>query len=172
MKKIIQILSASVMLALTGCTFTREQTTINTPAVFDVSTNAVGLLATNLVSPASVKQVTVKERLLLPEGYMLSQENDVFGIDVSLTSASSTLPNVRLGNFHNSLRLVPTSTNQIYAPKFTVSGSVDSKAAPFWNKMSGAFTSGDTAVGQLQDTNGPQNSATAIDPGVPNSQQK
>jgi len=97
MKKTIRTLLAvgllSAVLLQTGCALTRETTTINTPAVYNVSKDASGVLQTNLVSAASTTSTVKKERLYLPEGYALMMEDDMFGMKIEMTSASSTLPN-------------------------------------------------------------------------------
>ncbi len=147
------VLAAALAVFGAGC-ITRSTTTINTPAVYNVSTNAAGLLASNLVSAASVVTKVEKERMFLPTGYAVFTESDIYGFDAEMTSLSSTLPNVKLGIAHNSIRWIPTSTNQLYAASMSESGNVNNKAVPFYMAMSGQFTAGPTFVSQGTDTNG------------------
>jgi len=173
MKIMLAAVAALAVSLMTGCVYTRSTTQINTPAVYSIGTGTNGITTTNLVEPAKVTTVTKKERIWLPEGYAFFQESDTYGINITMTSASSSLPNIKAGVNHESLRWVPTGTNQIYAPPLTASGSVDNKAVPFWMSSKGQFTSGQTAVTQATDTNGVTGaSATAIVPGTPATQQK
>ena len=153
---------------LTGCmTFTSEK--IYTPAVYQVSTNAAGILATNLISPA--KLTTKKQRTLIPDGYALFIESDMYGGDFEFASASSQYPNIKFGINHSSERWVPTATNKLYAATMAVTGSIDNKAVPFWMSAKGAFTTGDSYVQDGNDTNGnPHVMIQTIVPGTPNNQ--
>jgi hypothetical protein len=178
MKNMLQIIALAGIVAagslLAGCELTKSQTTINTPAVYNVTKDATGAVQTNLVSPASVTSEVKKERLWLPDGYALMLEQDLVGIDVECSSPSSAtaLPNVKFGQVHGSQRWLPTSTNQIYAPSLSVSGSADNKAVPFWVSNKGAFTSGNARTTQETDTNGVSSENSAIVPGTPAGQQK
>lgn len=140
-------------LLLTGC-FQVRRTQIITPAVFQVGTNTVGTLVTNCVTPEQIQTVTEKERLFVPKGYALFTEEDVYGVSVTLSGYSSTLPNVKAGFDHASLRLIPTSTNQLYAASMSESGGMQNKAVPFWFGLNGQFTTGPQFVNQGADTNG------------------
>lgn len=151
-------------LLFTGCTLERRVTTINTPAVYD--------LHSNLVTAATSKTVTEKERLWLPEGYVLMTEDDMFGIKVEMTSQSSALPNIIAGEHHGSLTWVPTSTNQMYAASISKQGSIDNKAVPFWMSSKAGITFGNAFITQNADTNAtPQSTAGASVPGTPAPQQ-
>jgi hypothetical protein len=161
------MLAAGVISLATGCTFTRETTTINTPALYNVSKDVSGALQTNLVAPASVATTVRKERLQLPNGYALLLEDDMFGMKLEMTSLSSTLPNLIMGQHHGSARWIPTSTNQLYAASMAVDGSIDNKAVPFWMSSKGTFTAGPVSATQTTDTNGVSSSVSAIVPGTP-----
>lgn len=162
-KTILVLATASLM--LTGCTLERRVTTINTPAVYD--------LHSNLVTAATSKTVTERERLWLPEGYVLMTEDDMFGIKVEMTSQSSALPNIIAGEHHGSLTWVPTSTNQMYAASISKQGSIDNKAVPFWMSSKAGITFGNAFITQNADTNAiPQSTAGASIPGTPTPQQQ
>ena len=174
--KQIRLIGAAVLalaaVCFSGCALTRSQTTINTPAVYNITPGTNGVPQTNLVSAASVKTEIRKERLWLPDGYAFMQEDDLFGIDITMTSASSSLPNIKMGSHHGSQRWFPTATNKLYAASVSASGSVDNKAVPFWISEKGQFTAGDAHVSNVTDTNGTSADAGMIVPGTPNNQQK
>jgi hypothetical protein len=155
---------------LTGCSITTQHTTINTPAVYNVAKDATGAWSTNLVSAASVTTSDKKERLWLPEGYALLVEDDMWGIDLEMTSPSSQLPNIKSGIHHGSMRWLPTSTNQLYAASMSASGTIDNKAVPFLMAAQGQFTAGNAHVANATSTNGISADAGAIVPGTPNTQ--
>jgi len=136
----------------TGCTITRDRTTINTPAVYNVTCDANGRLQTNLVSAASVSTQVHKDRLWLPEGYNFTVEQDVFGINVTPFDPTSTSAKVQAGVISTRARWTPTSTNNLFAPPITDQVDVDNKAIPFWLRASGQFTSGQVSSSQ-SDTN-------------------
>jgi len=178
MKKMFSSIGvAAIVLAtaifITGCmTFKKEQTTVNNPAVYNIVPGTNGVAQTKQVSPASVVTSTKMERTWLPENYAFMQEDDMFGIDITMTSASSSLPNIKAGTHHGSMRWLPTSTNKLYAASMSASGSVDNKAVPFWVSEKGQFTAGDAHVSNVTDTNGTSADAGMIVPGTPNTQQK
>ena len=151
-----------VLLACTGC-FTVSKTTIVTPAVFNVSKDASGALATNQVA-ASSTTTTHKARTFLPDGYALMGEEDVYGFSATLSSYSSTFPNVKLGLSHSTFRLIPTSTNAIYAPNISEAGQMNNKAVPFFFGLNGQFASGSAFVSQATGTNGPAIISTTVIP--------
>lgn len=140
------------LLLSAGCTMTREKTTINTPAVYNVTKDASGALQTNLVSAASVTTQIHKERMWLPDGYNLTLEQDVFGINVTPLDPSSTSAKVQAGVVSTRARWTPTATNNLFSPPITDQVDVDNKAIPFWLRASGQFTSGQVSSSQ-SDTN-------------------
>lgn len=173
MKKLLTFVTVlGLAVIITGCTYTRSTTTIQTPAVYQVSTNSAGVVSTNLVAPATTQTVTKKDRIFLPEGYILSQESDVYGIDVAANSSSTGTPEVKAGISHLSQRWVPTSTNDLHAPTVALAGSVNNKAIPFWMSANATFNTGAAQSSQGSDTNGPTTVSGAIAPGTPLNQTK
>ena len=169
--KILSVLTVTglALLALgTGC-MTFNRTSINTPAVFEVATNAAGVVTTNEVAPATSK--VTKERTFLPDNYALFMESDLYGGEFSFATASSPYPNVKVGINHTAMRWIPTSTNELHAPRLASTGNVNNKAVPFWMLINGSFQSGDLYLNQGTDTNGdPSITITAIRPGTPTNQ--
>lgn len=157
------------MLAFTsGCALTREQTTINTPAVYSIGKDAGGNPQTNLVSAASVSKSVKKERLWLPDGYAMDFVQSGYGVHFAAVDKQTGNPgDIKAGTWYSSQRWTPTSTNVLYAPAMSSSGKIGNKM-PFTLTGSANFTSGPAQV-QSSDTN---TEAGAIVPGTPNGQQK
>ena len=132
-------------------------------------TNAAGVVTTNEVAPATSK--VTKERTFLPDNYALFMESDLYGGEFSFATASSPYPNVKVGINHTAMRWIPTSTNELHAPRLASTGNVNNKAVPFWMLINGSFQSGDLYLNQGTDTNGdPSITITAIRPGTPTNQ--
>jgi len=156
MKKLLSSLFAvSLVVSITGC-YTRETITVNTPAVYALTGS------TNVITPAKTVTTVTKARLFLPDGYALLGEEDVYGFAATLSSYSSTFPNVKLGLNHSTFRLIPTSTNAIYAPNISEAGGLQNKAVPFWFGLNGQFASGNAYVNQGSGTNSAITSTAVI----------
>ena len=166
MKRILTpILAIVTVLAglacLPGCAFKKATVTINTPAVYNVAPGANGALQTNLVSAASVTTKVEKERIWMPEGYAVLHNTVMYGVQVSMTDATTQTPKVQAGFVDDSWRWIPTGTNPMYAAPISSSGTLKNTGVPFAIGGTAAFTAGNMRV--VQDTN----TATAIVPGVP-----
>jgi hypothetical protein len=151
-----------LLFLLPACAFQRGTTTIQTPAVYNVSPDAAGHLQTNLVSAASITTRVEKERLWLPPGYAVLHNTVMYGIDVAATDATTQTPKIKLGFADDSWRWIPTASNALYAAPITSSGTIHQSGIPFAVSGTAAFTAGSVSV--MQGTN---STATAIVPGTP-----
>ena len=159
-------LADSLVMALAGCSMTRERMTISTPAVYAITTDAGGAVHSNLVSAATVTNRVKKERIWLPEGYALRLEQDVWGINVTPYDPTSQSAKVQAGVIATRATWLPSSTNELHTLPMTAQSKVNNKAVPFFMSAGGQFTSGEVRSEQT-DTNA---TATAIVPGTPNDQ--
>ena len=148
------LVALAVVLVFSGCALTVQKTQVVTPPVWSVGKNTNGVVVTNLVSPATVTTTWQRERPLLPPGYAVIIESDVYGIKVSFPTAQNPSPNVSAGIEHSSTTWLPTSTNRLYTLKFAKGGSIQNKAVPFWMGTSAWFITEDEWSFQGVDTNG------------------
>lgn len=63
----------------------------------------------------------------IPEGRIVSITQSVIGIKIGENLATQT-PEVQIGFFRSTFQIVPTSTNELHAPKVNSSLSLDQKA--------------------------------------------
>ncbi len=64
-------------------------------------------------------------------GEIISVTSRGLGVNIMMTSASTTLPEVQAGIFSQNVQMIPSSTNRLYSPDFASAATANSGYDPF-----------------------------------------
>lgn len=67
----------------------------------------------------------------IKHGNIISVTERGFGVKVTATSTTTQTPEIWVGYFSSTFRMIPTSTNSIYSPNFADTIEIGQSAIPF-----------------------------------------